>query len=452
VISVRRLPRFVNAVRVSAVNPLVAYAALYVASAALLKLVGFVLLLWLARTLSVEAYANFGLLYALQTGIATLALAGIVEAVVGLLKERRSAGLQNELFAAANQVFLVSAVIGCVVALVLWRRYAKDSSVDVLTLVSVLGSGVVLAFSSLQSQIVRLEEKHIWSLCFNFVAPLGGFLGGMVGFLAARSVRSFFFGSAVGASIALLALWMGRVGFYGRMIVRGVELRPLFVRLIPFVAIAFLGWLSGYGNNYIVKLFFRPAEVAAYTLVFTLSSILQIVATAMNQVWSPRFYRIVHELPLEEVEKKNRQFFGLQAMVLGIVGATLIVIFPSAMRMLGGNLKHYQSMSLELGLLVASYVLLVPWWHCQNYFLAFDMGPSVMRVVLITSVVGIAGWLILMWLLGPVGIYVGFLAQMVLRSAGLLIAAKGRWPLSVNWRAVAGGLLITVIGFVISRA
>src|SRR5579859_2522744 len=72
------------------VNRIVWYAGLYSASAALLKLAGFALFLWIARTLQVSDYATFGLLYAVQTGMITFAIAGIVEAVVGLSRERRS--------------------------------------------------------------------------------------------------------------------------------------------------------------------------------------------------------------------------------------------------------------------------------------------------------------------------------------------------------------------------
>ena len=81
-------------------NKLVYYAGLYTASAGLLKLSGFIIFLWLGRTLSVDDYAQFGLLYSLQTGLMTFGLVGIVEAVIGLLKSHRSADEQKKLFAA----------------------------------------------------------------------------------------------------------------------------------------------------------------------------------------------------------------------------------------------------------------------------------------------------------------------------------------------------------------
>ena len=129
----------------------------------------------------------------------------------------------------------------------------------------------------------------------------------------------------------------------------------------------------------------------------------------------------------------------------------MIAIFPVTMDALGGNLVAYRSMSPELFFLFASYVLLTPWSHCQNYFLAYDKGPVVMRVVLITSVIGIVAWLTLMWLIGTLGIYIGFLLQMLLRSVGILTAAKTYWPIKVSWGGALGGVLLTSLGLVLSK-
>lgn len=137
-------------------NKLVYYAGFYSALTAFLKLAGFVFFLWLARTLSVNNYANFGLLYLLQTGITTFAMLGIVEAVVGLLKEHRTEEQQRRLFAAANSALFIAVVSLIVVALFLYVTLLGPSATSAFTLASVLASGVLLSYSMLQAQIVRL--------------------------------------------------------------------------------------------------------------------------------------------------------------------------------------------------------------------------------------------------------------------------------------------------------
>jgi O-antigen/teichoic acid export membrane protein len=428
---------------------LIFYSGLYGGTAALLKILGFVIFLWLARTLSVDDYASFGLLYALQQGLVTFTLAGIVEAVVGLLKEHRPAEQRARLFAAANTAFFLMALGAIAFAMLLWVMFFKNSEMTLLTYISVLGGGVLLALTSFQAQLVRLEEKHLSSLLFSFLPPLTGLVGGFVAFMIARTVQSFFVGTAMGVLISLLGLCISRVGLW-RIVVRVSEARHILLRAVPFIAVAFLGWLSGYGNNYLIDLYFLRADVAKFTFALSLCSIMLLIAGALNQVWAPRFYRLIHELPFGQVERKNQQFYHVLGLVLGFVGGGVVVIFPFAMNMLGGNLVSYQSMNLELSLLFSAYVLLTPWWHCQNHFLSHSMGQSILKITLLTSFIGIVILLMLMLLLGPIGIYIGFLAQMLLRAMGIVLLARRKWPVEVSWDGIACGLLLILVGYVMS--
>jgi len=430
-------------------NTLVWYAGLYATSAAGLKLAGFGLFLWLAHSLSVNDYATFGLFYALQTGITTFAIAGIVEVVIGLLKDNRPPAMRQKLFGAANACFALMALL--VVALVLlgFGTFAKPSGSAYRLLLCVLPLGILLAFSSLQAQITRLEERHLSSLCFSFLAPLIGLSAAGMSFLLERNIESFFLGFAIGLSVALASLWALRVGVYGLEGRRG-EIRPILMRIAPFIAMAFLGWLSGYGNNYIIKGFFEPVEIARFTFALSVSSIMQLVASALNQVWSPRFYRIVHELSPSDVENRNRRFFRLQSWVLGLVGGTIVAVFPTAMNFLRGNLVAYQSMNIELSLLIFSYALLTPWWHCQNYYLVHGKGREFMRISVVTSIIGIVVWVSLMWLLGAIGIYVGFLTQMLVRTLVIVTAARRMWAVRIAWDGVVAGMVFVIMGLVLS--
>lgn len=430
-------------------NPLVWYAGLYAGTTALLKLVGFALFMWLAYALPVKDYAAFGLFYALQTALTSLALAGIFEAVVGLLQKHQTPVRRRRLLGAANTAFALMALPAIAFVLFVFFAFARASESGLQGLIYVLASGILIAYSSLQAQIIRLEEQHLSSLHFSFLSPLAGLIGGGGAFLFEKTVQSFFLGSAIGLSLSMLGLCVCRIGFY-EFVSRINVVRPILLRVAPFIAIAFLGWLSGYGNNYFVKVLFNSEEVAKFTFVFTLSSILQLIASSLNQVWSPRFYRIVYERPLEEVEKKNRLFFRSQGLALGLAGGIVIAIYPATIGVLGGKLIAYQAMNVELLLLFASYVLLSPWWHCQNYYLVHGKGQQLMKIVLVTSVVGVVTWLMLMWLLGPIGIYIGFMAQMLLRTSAIVAFAKKHWSVTIAWEGVALGLLLTLGGFVIS--
>src|SRR5262249_49426207 len=150
------------------------------------------------------------------------------------------------------------------------------------------------------------------------------------------------------------------------------------------------------------------AEVARFTLALSIASTLLLVAGAVNQVWAPRFYRLICERPFAEVERKNSNFHRLLAIALSLVAGLVLIVFPYVFDVLGGNLVAYRNMRVELALLLAAYVMLTPWWHCQYHFLSHARGRSFLNTTLTTSAVGLAVLLVLIRAVGPIGIYVGF--------------------------------------------
>lgn len=429
---------------------LVWYAAAYGGSAALLKGAGFVLFFWLARSMSVEQYAEFGLSYALQTGIATFAIAGIVESVVGHIRNDDPC-TRRRLLAAANTVFALLGGIATVAAGAAFGVFFRSSGQSFEGFAFVVLAGLLTSFFSLQASLVRLDEKHLSSLSFSFFGPLAALVGGLVGFVLLGTVSAFFFGSAIFLGSALIGFRVFKIGLY-QFASNIRETKPILRQLSPFIGIAFLGWLSGYGSNYLIQGFFPPTEIARFTFAFTLASIMQLVASSLNQVWSPRFYRIIRQQPADEVEIKNRRFFRWQAVAMGLVGAVAIVLAPLTIDLIGGNLIAYRDMQIELTLLFAAYVILPPWWHAQNYFLIHGEGRQLMRIVLRTSLIGTAAWLLLMAVLGPIGIYIGFAVQMLVRMMGAVKNAGMRWPITIAWEGVAIGLALLCLGFSLSQS
>lgn len=441
--------RFLGSVSiVGRVNSFAWYALAYGGSAAILKGAGFILFMWLARSLPVEDYAKFGLLYALQTGLTTFSIAGIGESVVGLLKEHKSPTMQRELFCTADVAFMLMALVSGLAAIALWLFVGFGVGSFHLVLFAVI-AGVLSAFSTLQAGFERLKEKHVTSLTFSFVVPMTGFVTAAICFLTRRTISMYFFGFAAGLFLSLIVCNIRNVrggGFLSYLL----KTPLLFQRIGPFIVITFFGWLNGYGNNYFVKWFFTLGDVARFTLAYTLASTMQLVASSLNQVWSPRFYQIVFEQNANEVERMNRKFFRCQALVMGIVGGFIIAAFPKAIGIIGGQLITYKGMVIELFLLFSGYIVLAPFWHCQNYFLATGKGREYMKVMLGSSLVGVTLWVGFMWLFGPIGIYLGFFTQMVIRMLGTVISAKKYWPIRIAWDGVAAGILLLAVGLVVS--
>jgi O-antigen/teichoic acid export membrane protein len=422
-------------------SPFVFFALLYAGTAALQKGIGFIIFFWLAHSLNVQEYARFGLLYALQCGVATLAGAGILDSVIGLLK-----GIKVEaratLYSAANGVFLFLAVAVVFVASIVCFDVVKHGDSNVLEFGVVVVGGVLTAFLMQQTTLVRLEERHKSSLLLGFFGPVAGFLGAVLGFAVGGRVAGFYFGMMIGLLVATLVFRWARIGHYG-ISVGWVTTASIRANLISYILIALLAWLGGYGNTYIVQAFFPPDQVAKFFFAYTLSSIMHLVATSTNQVWSPRFFRLAHQVNKEDLEPRNIRFYTLQGIVLGVSGAFVLIALPFVLSAWGGNLMAYHNIHIELFLLFAGYAVSIPWWHAQNYFLVHGQARDLMGAVFASSVLGMLIWVVLMVFAGSIGIYVGFMVQMLLRSCWVFAVARKRWKLRVAWQGPVIALILT---------
>jgi len=279
---------------------------------------------------------------------------------------------------------------------------------------------------------------------------MGSSIGGFCGCVLTRSVSGFCVGAVIGVTCAALGLRAVGGGSWQLMFDRNT-IRRILAAAAPFAVVAFLGWLGGYGSNYLIRLVLQANEVARFTFALSLCSVMLLVAGALNQVWCPRFYRLIRDEPFASIELKNRRFYRVLGVALGLSGGFVTIAYPWVIPILGGNLRNYQHMTLELALLFSSYVILVPWWHCQNHFLANGMGSAILKITVVTSIVGITALLLLMWLLGPIGIYLGFFTQMFLRTGAIVLEARRHWPVQISLSGVGVGLMMILMGLVLAR-
>ncbi len=420
---------------------MVIFAAAYAASATIQKGAGFLVIMWLGHILSVEDYAAFGLLMALQAAVAAFASAGIVESVIGKLHTYSSPSSRQNLLRGADLVFLAmaSAVAGATAIGYLSLHWRQISSA--LELSAVVSGGLFTAFFTVKSGLVRLTEEHVASVALASLPPLAGFLFGFVAFTLQGTVVSYFVGMALGLVGSLLV----SLAFKPHLFVlpaHTTEAVAVAGKMPTFVLIGALGWLVGYGNTYIVEFFFKASDVAQFTFAYSLSSIMQLISTSLNQVWSPRFFARAHTVSLEELERQNSRFFVLHGAVLGAVGFALLVVTPIALQAVGGNLAHYAHMPGKLFFLFAAYALLLPWYHSQNYFLAHGRGAELMNVIIVSSLLGLALLPIAISVFGVLGVYLGFLIQMGAKSCVAMIWAWREWRLRL---AYEGALLATLL-------
>jgi O-antigen/teichoic acid export membrane protein len=415
------------------------------------KLVGFLLFMWLAHSLSVPAYATFGLLFALQTGLTALAGAGVVETIVGMLKSRATAEERATLFAAGNAVFVLFATVSVLIVAIGYGVLSDALDASPLTVVFVTVGGLATAYFILQSHLTRLEEAHNASLALSFFPPLLSWIVGFAAFSIEGTVSGLFAGVALALVLCIIPFWVTGTGFFS-FFFRRDDVREILSRIAPFVLFVVLMWLSGYGNAYLIEALFTSGEVASYTFAYTLSSVMQLVATSLNQVWAPRFLRMIREEQVAAAEASSRGFFALQGVALGVIGGGVLALAPAAIAYAGPTLAHYRSLDVELFLLFSAYALSIPWYHVQNYYFAYGKGKELLHITLMTSAAGTVLWLGAMVVFGPIGIYMGFALLMGGRAIGTLLHARREWRIGVRYEGVLIALSLMFVGFLCGRA
>lgn len=429
---------------------LITFASWYALAGGILKAGTFGLGLWMARTLTVGEYGTWGVALGLQTAIVIFGSVGMTESVVGLLSRHPTPEERTRLYAAANRVFLITLFATTAIASATILAFPDGGVLLPAQTLAVAASGALIAFATFQGQLVRLEGRHVASLGYQVLVPAAALVASAAFVFLRPSAESFFVGSAVGGALALVALHVGRAGVPNRTPDRA-GLGEILRRLPPYIAVAFFGWLSGYGITLVVSGLFPLEEIARLTFALNIGAILQLAASSMNQVWGPRFFATTHTEPMEVVERGNRRFFFLQTVLLGLLAVVLLVLLPPALRLAGGNLAAYSAMRWEIFFVVAAYLVLAPWWHAQNYFYAHDRGADLMRVTIVSGLAGLLLWLLCMVAFGAIGIYAGFFAQVLVRSAATAHLAGRIWPLRIGWENIAVGLLLAVVGLSIGQ-
>jgi O-antigen/teichoic acid export membrane protein len=422
----------------------------YSGSAAILKVSQFSIFMWLAGQVSIEEYAAFGLLMALLQGIQSFSHAGVLEISTGIIAKQHNESSAICYENTSVRVFLILSILVSFIFLLFFILSVDDSvATNNKSVIAAIFTGVILGFSLMEAGLARLRENHTLSALLSIMPSLLGLSLGVVFFKLFASIDSFFLGYAIGSlSIALFFIRNTKIEVN---IISGRESLIYFLKKTPsYLLIALLGWLSGYGANFIIGANFEAIEIAKFTFLLSYSSAILFLLGAPVQVWSPRFTQLYSRIPVDELENKNRNFFSLLSIFIGFTGGVLILLFPVMSALIGGNESFYHDLTLEVSLLLVGYLLLVPSWQVGGHILANSLGERLATSTLYSSFVGLIVSVLLMNTIGPVGIYIGFLIQMGIRSFFLVWFLRNRCKVRIDYLSMGIGIMMLSLGYILS--
>lgn len=412
----------------------------YAMGAAVQKGLGFLLFLTLANLLPASEYAIFGLMYALQAGIATFAMAGTVETAVGAMKSNKESNQRLAVFRQVKFLFIVIASATIVAGGVIFTVIGQISPSAVL--LAVLFGGIS-ALVTIQAQLSRLEEDHTTTLITSNIPPICGILAAAIAAFLDFQAQSIFLIMSTGmlfGYLLILRFWRGGIRGWEKP----ADLGGGLWKLHPFLVIAIFDWLSGYGSLFLVEASFSHVEVARFVFAYTLSSLMHLIATSLNQIWSPRIYVELQKGNLTKLHVSSRIFYIVQGASIGFMGCLIIAGISFLTYLESFNLQNYHNMIYETLFLLLAYAFVIPWYYAQNFFYYHGEGSLLLKITLVSGVAGLALWFVAVTQLGSIGSYVGFFALMATKSAVGAISAWRKWKVPIAWEGTAIAAIVMV--------
>lgn len=414
------------------------------------KGISFVAIILIAKYFTPEEYAIFALLFSIHQGVANFSIAGINESVIGFLKDAKTQKNKDVLFSNVLVASIPSTIIIFILSLIIYHFYLaqKNPELHFFFFFLTILSGGLLSYTIFNSKIFRLKENHFGSILYLFVPQLLFFIVGTSSIFLSNNINYFFIGSFLSISSFLMILKITykelnlpfTVGRYSKKIM---------FNSLPYYSIAVLGWLGGYGNNFIINIFLTNYDIAAYTFIFTLSGILLLISNSLNQVWAPKFYNNFSVIDHNLLEKKNNFFYGLLNIIIGITVGIIVLLYPIVLNKLEGNLLAYSNMQLELFLLLISFVIYTPIWHYRIHYYVRSLGNELMKIGLYSSATGLISTIYFIKTYGSLGVYLGFFSLNVINLICIVIFSQKTWNIKINWPCFLIGILISSITFLL---
>ena len=264
-----------------------------------------------------------------------------------------------------------------------------------------MSGGIIGAYLLIFSKVNRLEEKHMKAIALlHFPLILSFVLGISFIFIKGNFAKMFFIGSTIGFLISFIILakfFWGYISNNSKISTK--DTLKINKEIRPYQLVALLGWIGGYGNVFIIKIFLEDLSVAKYTFLYTLGGIMLLVANSLNQVWSPYFYRISKTMKHSSIENISKSYYTFLTIILSTIACAIVLLFKPLLMFFGGNLNIYSNYVFELALVFSSFIIYTPVWHCRNHLYLKTDGVDVLRLTIFSNFLGLIIMILLIYFL-----------------------------------------------------
>ena len=170
-----------------------------------------------------------------------------------------------------------------------------------------------------------------------------------------------------------------------------------------------------------------------------------LVANSLNQIWSPYFYKIAKINKDTYVESLSYTYYAFLTLLLSIFAIIILAVYEPLLLFAGGNLVLYSDFAIELTFIFASFIVYTPVWHCRNHLYLKSDGLSILKLTILSSLIGMLFLSIFIFLIGDMGIYVGIFALACFQVLFFCIYVNNSFNASFAFLPILKGLLAVLI-------
>lgn len=307
--------------------------------------------------------------------------------------------------------------------------------------------GVSLCFTSLQKVVImryRLQLKPLKTVLFSLLTTLLA-IGlniffvvvlhtGMVGIYYALMIT--------GAATLLLSIYILWEDIHFKLF-DFAELKKMIKFSFPLLAAALVMWLMGSATPYFIKLLILDnAEVGLYQMGASIANVMGLATFAFFQAYTPYALSIQHDT---DARQKYAQFFlyyiyvGMTlALITAMVAPIILKVFTTS--------KYFDS-KVIIGILAFNVVIGGISQIASIGNLLAKKNRSYFRASVFAGVITLAGFLLLIPLIGKTGAALAMLVGNVGNSVFLIIAVQKSYKIPYDFKKIIVFSILTLLLF-----
>lgn len=354
----------------------------------------YLLLLFFSYVLTVEEYGELSLYYSLVTLFLVVLSLNMTRGYItrayydDTIDFKQLMGAITVFLLAINGLFLI-------VSAVLFFQHTHYFDLSTTLIASSIVTAVSTQFVDLQNSMFNAKRDtqryFYWSTAISLVL-FGGSVGfyywfnelGLYSLVVSKIIISLI------ASIVILITFRREFSFrYNKAIIRNVLTFSL-----PLVMHSISGFILNYISRFMLNSMNGLYDAGIYSFAYNFSMFVFIAAVALNNAWTPQFYKLLKEENYSTIEKRVRHNFILFAYL--VLGFSLFS--KEAMEILFSD-EYRDSINL-IYLLNINYLIFYAYTLFSNYIFYYK---KTMFTFINTTIVGIVTILLNLWLIPKFG-------------------------------------------------